>query len=148
AAPTPDRSVRATLRARLMSFAESRNGGEGSAHEWRTRGGEAASQSELERTTPPRRSSIPGNSVVEPVTLARERQEIVLRHLAACCDILRRKWIVNLRRRVLEVYRAPVASPAARFGWKYHRVRTLTPEATVSPLALPTATIAVADLLP
>ena len=57
-------------------------------------------------------------------------------------------WIVNIRRRALEVYRAPVPAPAARFGWKYERVRTLKPEATVSPLALPTATIAVADLLP
>ena len=57
-------------------------------------------------------------------------------------------WIVNVRRRVLEVYREPVIAPAARFGWKYDRVRTLKPEATVSPLALPDAAIAVADLLP
>lgn len=57
-------------------------------------------------------------------------------------------WIVNVRRRVLEVYREPVIAPAARFDWKYDRVRILKPEATVSPLALPDATIAVADLLP
>lgn len=57
-------------------------------------------------------------------------------------------WIVNVRRRVLEVYREPVPASAARFGWKYDRVRILKPEATVSPLALPDATIAVADLLP
>ena len=57
-------------------------------------------------------------------------------------------WIVNLRRRVLEVYREPVVAPEARFGWKYSRVRILKPEATVSPLAKPDATIAVADLLP
>jgi Uma2 family endonuclease len=57
-------------------------------------------------------------------------------------------WIVNLRCRVPEVYREPVMAPAARFGWKYDRVRILTPEATVSPLAHPDATIAVADLLP
>jgi len=57
-------------------------------------------------------------------------------------------WIVNVRRRVLEVYREPVTAPAARFGWKYDRARILKPEATVSPLALPDATIAVADLLP
>src|SRR5439155_2798544 len=37
--------------------------GEGSGREWRTRGGEAASQSEVERTTPPRRSSIPRGSL-------------------------------------------------------------------------------------
>jgi Uma2 family endonuclease len=57
-------------------------------------------------------------------------------------------WIVNVRRRVLEVYREPVIAPAARFGWKYDRVRILKPEATVSPLVLPGATIPVADLLP
>jgi Uma2 family endonuclease len=57
-------------------------------------------------------------------------------------------WIVNVRRRVLEVYREPVPAPAARFGWRYDRVRILKPEATVSPLAMPDATIAVADLLP
>lgn len=57
-------------------------------------------------------------------------------------------WIVNVRRRVLEVYREPVIAPAARFDRKYDRARILKPEATVSPLALPDATIAVADLLP
>ena len=57
-------------------------------------------------------------------------------------------WIVNLRRRVLEVYREPVPTASARFGWSYARVRTLRENATVSPLALPGATIAVADLLP
>ena len=54
----------------------------------------------------------------------------------------------GVRRRVLEVYREPVLAPAARFGWKYDRVRILKTEATVSPLALPVAMIAVADLLP
>ena len=38
--------------------------------------------------------------------------------------------------------------PAARFGWNYECVRILKLEATVSPLALPGATISVADLLP
>ena len=57
-------------------------------------------------------------------------------------------WIVNLRRRVLEVYREPVATPSARFGWSYANARTLREDATVSPLAAPTASIAVADLLP
>ena len=57
-------------------------------------------------------------------------------------------WIVNLQRRVLEVHREPVAAPSARFGWRYARVRTLREAATVSPLAAPAATIAVADLLP
>jgi Uma2 family endonuclease len=57
-------------------------------------------------------------------------------------------WIVNLRRRVLEVYREPVADPSARFGWKYESVRILKAAASVSPLAMPTALVAVADLLP
>jgi hypothetical protein len=42
----------------------------------------------------------------------------------------------------------PIVAPAGRFGWKYDRVRILKPEATVCPLALPSTTIAVADLLP
>src|SRR5438552_683418 len=57
-------------------------------------------------------------------------------------------WIVNLRRRVLEVYRDPVLAPSARFGWTYATVRTLGERATISPLAASDAVIAVADLLP
>jgi Uma2 family endonuclease len=57
-------------------------------------------------------------------------------------------WIVNLRRRVLEVYREPVPWPSARYAWKYASARVVKAGATVSPLALPTATIAVGDLLP
>jgi len=50
--------------------------------------------------------------------------------------------------RVLEVYRQPVRAASARYGWKYRSVRVLKPGASVSPLAAPTARIAVADLLP
>jgi Uma2 family endonuclease len=57
-------------------------------------------------------------------------------------------WIVNLRRRVLEVYREPVPAPSARFGWSYARVRTLRESASIAPLAAPAAAITVADLLP
>jgi len=57
-------------------------------------------------------------------------------------------WIVNLVDRVLEVYREPVRSPAALYGWKYRYVRLLKPGATVSPLAAPRSRIRVADLLP
>jgi Uma2 family endonuclease len=57
-------------------------------------------------------------------------------------------WIVNLRRRALEVYREPVAAPSAPFGRKYARVRLLTDDAVISPLAAPRATIAVARLWP
>lgn len=56
-------------------------------------------------------------------------------------------WIVDARRRVLEVYREPVAAPPTPFGWRYARARTLKDDATVSPLAAPRATITVARLL-
>ena len=57
-------------------------------------------------------------------------------------------WIVNLVAGTLEVYRRPGRSPSARYGWKYRSVRVLKRGARVSPLAAPTARVAVADLLP
>lgn len=57
-------------------------------------------------------------------------------------------WILNLVRRVLEVYREPVPSRSARFGWRYASVQMLRPEASATPLAAPDAHIPVADLLP
>jgi Uma2 family endonuclease len=57
-------------------------------------------------------------------------------------------WIVNLLDRVLEVYRDPAPDPSAPYGWRYRSVEALTPPAVVSPLALPSARITVADLLP
>ena len=57
-------------------------------------------------------------------------------------------WIVNLVHRVLEVYREPAASATAPFGWAYRAVRRLDAEESIAPLAAPTASIAVADLLP
>ena len=57
-------------------------------------------------------------------------------------------WIVNLIDRVLEVYRDPGQDPAAPYGWRYRSVQTLTPPASVVPLALPSVSIAVAHLLP
>lgn len=57
-------------------------------------------------------------------------------------------WIVNLVDRVLEVHRDPSSSPSAPYGWDYRAVDVLGPDASVSPLAVPTARIAVADLLP
>jgi Uma2 family endonuclease len=56
-------------------------------------------------------------------------------------------WIVNLVRRRLEVYRVPVPDATQRYGHRYSARTDLTPPASVSPLALPQATIAVADLL-
>jgi Uma2 family endonuclease len=57
-------------------------------------------------------------------------------------------WIVNLVDRVLEVYREPVASSSAPYGWVYSSIRRLGPDEIVSPLAAPLARIVVADLLP
>jgi Uma2 family endonuclease len=57
-------------------------------------------------------------------------------------------WIVNLRRRQLEVYRSPIPDPAARYGHRYSSRTDLLPGAVVSPLALPAASLAIADLLP
>jgi len=57
-------------------------------------------------------------------------------------------WVVNLVDRVLEVHRGPAASDAAPYGVGYRSIMRLAPPATVSPVAAPTATIAVADLLP
>ena len=57
-------------------------------------------------------------------------------------------WIVDLNNRRVEVRRNPIADPSQAYGWTYADVKVLTPGDTISPLALPTATIAVADLLP
>lgn len=57
-------------------------------------------------------------------------------------------WIVNLVDRVLEVRRDPAPSRTAPYGWDYRVVEILRPGDDASPLAIPTARIAVADLLP
>jgi Uma2 family endonuclease len=57
-------------------------------------------------------------------------------------------WIVNLLTGVLEVYRDPVAIDPERRRWEYRMVRSLGPGESISPLAAPHASIAVADLLP
>lgn len=61
---------------------------------------------------------------------------------------IRDYWIVNLVDRQLEVYRDYIADPAQPFGVRYDTTTILRPGDTVSPLAAPTAVIAVADLLP
>ena len=57
-------------------------------------------------------------------------------------------WILNLVDRVLEVHRDPVPDAYWPFGHRYANVRVLDAAATVSPLAMPSASVAVADLLP
>jgi Uma2 family endonuclease len=57
-------------------------------------------------------------------------------------------WILNLRERVLEVYREPVADARAVYGAAYRQQRIYTTGEPVSPLCAPDATLAVEQLLP
>ena len=57
-------------------------------------------------------------------------------------------WIVNLVDHAVEVYRDPVRDSTATYGWAYRSVSHHGPGASVSPLALSGAALAVADLLP
>jgi Uma2 family endonuclease len=57
-------------------------------------------------------------------------------------------WVLNLADRLLEVYREPVADPAAPFGWRYGVKDVVGPGSSVAPLALPEARVLVSDLLP
>lgn len=57
-------------------------------------------------------------------------------------------WIVDIGGHQIEVYREPVADPREPFGFRYASALTLRPGASISPVAAPHATVAVADLLP
>jgi Uma2 family endonuclease len=57
-------------------------------------------------------------------------------------------WIVNLVDRIVEVYRQPVASASAPYGWRYASVVIARGSDAITPLASPHARVAVADLLP
>ena len=57
-------------------------------------------------------------------------------------------WIVNIPDRRLEIYRDPMPDTGATFGWRYGLALTFTHEHHVTPLALPAASISVAELLP
>jgi Uma2 family endonuclease len=57
-------------------------------------------------------------------------------------------WIINLVDGLLEVYRDPIADPAAPFGWRYGSISRLGPRDFVSPLEARQVRVAVADLLP
>jgi Uma2 family endonuclease len=56
-------------------------------------------------------------------------------------------WIVNLVDRQVEVYRDPVPDATRSFGYRYQNRTILDLGGVVSPLALPGATVAVADLM-
>jgi Uma2 family endonuclease len=57
-------------------------------------------------------------------------------------------WIVNLVDRVLEVHREPARPGPARRHWGYAAGEVLGPDATITPLAAPSSSVRVADLLP
>jgi Uma2 family endonuclease len=61
---------------------------------------------------------------------------------------LRDYWIVNLVDGVLEVHRQPEPAADTAAGCVYRSVEILHPPATVTPLAAPSTSIPVADLLP
>ena len=57
-------------------------------------------------------------------------------------------WIVNLRDHVLEVYRQPRRDSSEPHGWAYRSFQSLASGEYVTPVAAPTARIAVASLVP
>ena len=57
-------------------------------------------------------------------------------------------WIVNLIDRMLEVHREPMRPGPARRHWGYAAIETLGADATITPLAAPSAPIRLGDLLP
>ena len=57
-------------------------------------------------------------------------------------------WIVDIAGRQVEVYRGPIPDPREPFGHRYDQFEVLRPGASISPLAAPGSTIAIADLLP
>ena len=57
-------------------------------------------------------------------------------------------WILNLRRRQLEVRRQPGPDLHSRYGFGYASLTTFGPNESVTSLAAPQTSVAVADLLP
>jgi Uma2 family endonuclease len=57
-------------------------------------------------------------------------------------------WVIDVDRRELVVFRDPVPLPAGLGATAYRQRNTFGPDAVVSPLAVPAASVKVADLLP
>lgn len=57
-------------------------------------------------------------------------------------------WILNLVDRQLEVYRNPVPDPTHVFKFRYSSVAVLHPGESVAPVAVPTAGVEVAQIMP
>ena len=97
------------------------------------------------RSRHPLASEIPMVAEVAGTTLAEDRGLKQERYARAGIPIY---WIVNLVDRLLEVRRRPITSDAAPYGWTYQATTVLGPDASVSPVSAPFASILVADLLP
>jgi Uma2 family endonuclease len=82
---------------------------------------------------------------ISDTTLSHDRNRKGSLHAAAR---IQDYWIVNLVNRQLEVYLNPGPDAAQPFGMSYSQHTILVPGDTVSPLGLPQAQIAVADLFP
>jgi Uma2 family endonuclease len=91
----------------------------------------------------PRRAALIVEVAESGLRLARGRKAAVFAR-ARIADY----WIVNLVDRVLEVHREPARPGPARRHWGYAAVETLGADATIAPLAAPSASIRVGDLLP
>ncbi len=57
-------------------------------------------------------------------------------------------WVLDIENRHLWVHRQPVADASAPFGHRYGKVEAIAVDGHVSPLEIPTAQIAVAQMLP
>jgi Uma2 family endonuclease len=58
-------------------------------------------------------------------------------------------WLLDIVHRRLEVRRSPVADASVkRFGHRYSAIFMYAPDQSVSPLAMPQASVRIADLLP
>lgn len=57
-------------------------------------------------------------------------------------------WIVNLKKRQIEVHRRPIIDATAKYGYTYADKMVFTEQDSVTPLAKAKSRIAVADLLP
>jgi len=57
-------------------------------------------------------------------------------------------WVLNLLDHVLEVYRDPRPDAGTPFGWRYAHRQVLELDASVAPVAVPTARVVVLHLFP
>ena len=56
-------------------------------------------------------------------------------------------WVLNIKKRALEVRSTPSPDPKARFGWSYAEVKIYGEDGTIAPLGAPDRNINVRDLL-